>query len=124
MNRDLNRALFGDVSRKFGTYFPEINAYENSENYVVIAKVPGIPKESIKISVKDNSLLLQTEKKSENIDDAQYHLRERKTETMERTVHFNDKVDADNIAAELQNGLLMVKIPKSPESKPKTITIR
>jgi len=123
INREMNRMLYGR-DKVSHTYWPEVNIYENDNSFMVLASVPGMKKEEISISLKDNSLKITGTKKSSEGDDVNYHLRERKHGNFERNFLLDEKVDVNNISAEIKNGLLLIKIPKSPETKPVKIDIK
>jgi HSP20 family protein len=102
--------------------WPETNVYANNEEYVVALKIPGVEKKDISLTIKDNSLKINGERKKENNEN--YHLNERYSGKFERNILLDEKVMSDKIEAQLKNGLLIVKLPKSPEVKPKTINIK
>jgi len=122
-NRELNRVLRTGSTNRWVRGWPETNIYENKNEFVVVAKVPGLEKSDISITFQDNALRLSGEKKGDGNEKAKYHLKERKTGKFERNFILNEKVDVDKAMAEVKNGLLLVKIPKSPETQPKSITI-
>jgi len=122
LNREMNRVLSG--SRTGYDYWPEVNVYVNEHEYMVAAKTPGIDKNDISISIKDNSLKISGEKKNPENQEINYHLKERKTGKFERNFLLDEKVDAEKITAEINNGILLVKVPKSPETKPVKIDIK
>jgi HSP20 family protein len=116
-------------------YWPEVNIYNNNNEFIVVAKLPGVKKEDVSIILKDNSLKISGEKKKEEkVDESCYleeekvdescYLDERYTGKFERSFLLNEKVDNNNIDAEMKNGLLIIKLAKSPEAKPKSITIK
>jgi len=112
------------VKRQKNTYWPETNIYENENEYVILVKTPGLEKEDISISIKDNSIKISGEKKINFNDELNYHLQERKNGKFERNFLLNEKVDAEKTSAEIKNGLLLVKINKKPETKPVKIDIK
>jgi HSP20 family protein len=122
LNREMNRALFGGSSRS--SYWPETNIYENENEYMVVGKVPGVEKEDISITIKDNSLKISGVKKDLKTEDENEHLKERKNGKFERNFLLNEKIDTEKINAEVKNGIVLIKIPKSPETKPVKIAIK
>ena len=56
--------------------------------------------------------------------DRRYHLVERRTGTFSRSLTFEKPIDADHIAADLQDGILTVTLTKVPETKPRKIEVR
>jgi len=122
LNREMNRVL--SSGRIQNDYWPGVNVYVNENEYMVAAKIPGIDKNDISITLKDNSLRIAGERKAAENTEVNYHLRERKTGKFERNFLLDEKVDADKITAEVKNGILLVKVPKSPETKPVKIEIK
>jgi len=122
LNREMNRVL--NSGKTNYNYWPEVNIYSNENEYMVVSKIPGIDKNDVAITFKDNSIRIAGERKVEDTSDANYHLRERKSGKFERNFLFDEKVDVDKATAEFKNGILLVKVLKSPESKPVKIEIK
>jgi len=124
MGRSIDRIITGYAPRKFGTYkWPETNIYENHDDFIVVAKLPGVAKNDVNITLKDNALTISGERKKEKPENANVYVDERFSGKFERNFLLNEKIDADKINAEMKNGILIIKLPKSPESKPKSISI-
>lgn len=123
LQNELDNFLFSDY-RVRRSRFPRVNIYENDDEYVVSAELPGVDKNDVSIILKDNSLKISGEIKKDKNKKDNAHLEERHEGNFERNILLNEKVDADKINAELKNGILLVKIPKSPETKPVSINIK
>jgi HSP20 family protein len=123
LNREMNSLLHGMEAART-QYWPEVNIYENENEYIAVAKVPGFTKEELNINIKDNSLKISGTRNTKKDDDANYHLRERRYGDFERNFLLDEKIDTGSINAELRNGLLLIKIRKSPETKPVKIDIK
>jgi len=119
-NRALNRAF---DQREEYSYYPEMNTYENNDEYIIAVKTPGIKKEDISISFKDNVLKISGEKKEYKKEKESIHLKERFNGKFERSISMPEKVEVEKAGAEFKNGLLIVKLPKSEETKPVEINI-
>lgn len=103
---------------------PAVDIYEEADNIVVKAEIPGVDKESIHVDVKDRVLTLKGERAVENeVSDEKYFRRERTYGSFERAFTLPASVDADAIKAEYKDGVLKVLVPKPERSKPKQITI-
>ncbi len=122
INRELDRVLKSEFRGGFKTW-PEVNIYEEKNEYVVMAKVAGVPKDKINISLKDNALKITGERNGDD-DKAHYYIAERRSGKFERNFIFDDKIDGDKITAEVADGILLVKLPKSEDAKPKSIAIK
>ena len=103
---------------------PSADITETEDSYEVRAELPGVSKDDIQISVKDNLLSIKGEKRQENEDESKKYKRiERRYGTFERNFTLPPKVDADNINAKFNDGVLTLSIPKPEEVKPKEIPI-
>lgn len=119
LNRELKKFMQGSNTQKT---FPEVNIYESKDKYMVLAKIPGVDKKDIQISIKDNALKLSGEIKSKDSTKT-YYLTERISGNFKRNFMFDEKIDAEKVFAELKNGILTIDLPKSEDAKPKVITI-
>jgi len=130
-----NRSLFNEFDRLF-EFGPRIwrqttsdwglavDVAENDDNYVVKATVPGINPDDLEITLEDGVLTIEGEiKESEEISKEQYHVRERRYGKFSRNVRFPVDVNADDIHASYEHGVLTLNVPKSEEVKPKRISI-
>ena len=122
LNREFNRLLGHKHARR--DYWPETNIYENQNEYMIVSKLPGLSKENVNIVFKDNVIKISGKREVEKNDKISYHIKERKEGNFERNFLLHEKVESDKIEAELKNGILLIKVPKSPENKPKTIKIK
>ncbi len=123
INRQLNRIFDAPAGSSRGRW-PETNLYEDKDGYIIVSKVPDVDKSSIEVNLKDNTLTIRGERKKEVPKGAKILLDERFNGTFERSFILNDKIDSERIGAEANNGLLVVKLPKSPDSKPRKIEIK
>lgn len=120
---ELDDFLFSDYKVRKAR-FPRVNLYENEEEYVASVEIPGADKNDIKITIKDNSLKINGEIKRTEREKMNAHLQERFYGKFEKNIMLQEKVDADKIDAEYKNGILLIKMPKSPEAKPVLIDIK
>jgi HSP20 family protein len=112
----------GEVSTR--TWAPPVDIYENGDNLVLKAELPGINPDEVEIRVEDNTLYLKGERKFENeVKEQSYHRVERTYGTFTRTFSLPNSIDAEKVAANYQDGVLTLTMPKKEEAKPKTIKI-
>ena len=116
---------FGLDARMSDTVWnPSVDLSENEDGYEVKAEIPGMKKEDIRVSYRDNVLTLTGEKKQEDEKKKEnYHRIERTYGRFERSFWLPEEVKADAIKAKYQNGVLSVRIPKAEEVKPKKIEV-
>merc|ERR1712188_271420 len=106
--------------------WPKVDVTEEEDKFVVHADVPGVPKDQLKVEVKDNGITLsfdQEEKKEETTQQGKTIRKERYYSAFTRTLPIPKGVDKENISAAYTDGVLTLALPKAPESVPKSITI-
>jgi HSP20 family protein len=103
---------------------PSIDMVENDDNVVVKAEIPGFNPENVDVRVEGNVLSLRGEYKQESEkQEGQYHVRERRMSSFNRTIPLPAEVNADKATAEFENGVLTLTLPKHETAKPKRISI-
>lgn len=107
-----------------GFWSPLINVEDTKDEIIVKAEIPGMKKEEIKLQVTGDSLTITGEKKYENITkDATVYVNECSYGKFQRVINFPTEVQANKAKATYENGILMIKLPKSEECKLREIPI-
>lgn len=102
-----------------------LDVVESEDEYLVKASVPGINPEDLEITFEDNRLTIKGEVKEESeVNEARYHLRERRFGTFSRSIKMPSGIDSDKIEANYEKGVLELRLPKVEEVKPKKIAIK
>ncbi len=95
-------------------HFPPVNIKETPQAYLVDLSVPGYEKTDFKISLEENVLTVSSEKKTEDIKEEGN--KTIKTEfsykSFKRSFTIDDKIDAENISAKYDNGILKLNLPR------------
>lgn len=103
---------------------PSVDISETDNGFEVRAELPGVAKDDLHVSVKDNLLTLSGEKRQEQVDDTQnYHRVERRYGSFQRRFTLPPEVATDDIKAEFNDGVLTLSIPKPEAVKPTDIPI-
>lgn len=114
----------GDSRLSMWNWNPTVDIYDNDENIVIKAELPGIDRKDIVIDVKDGVLTLKGERSFDNeIKEEKYYCRERTFGKFERVFRLPAKVDPEKISADYKDGILKIDIPKPEEQKPKQINV-
>jgi HSP20 family protein len=104
--------------------FP-LDIYDEGENLVVKASIPGLKPEDLKVEVRDDILTISGETKEDTEEkDRNYHLREHRSTRYERSVMLPSAVKIDKAEALFENGKLILTLPRSGEVKAKSIPIK
>jgi HSP20 family protein len=107
------------------TFAPAVDIYEDNEAISVRAELPGIKPEDVKISVENNVLTLSGERKLERSEEREgYHRIESSYGVFSRSFALPESVNADAVEADMNEGILTVRIPKKPEVAPKRIQVK
>jgi HSP20 family protein len=105
-------------------WFPAVDVYEDKDNLLVKAELPGLKKEDIQISLDNGNLTLSGERKQEEKQqDAGVYRSERWVGRFHRSVSLPCRVDSEKIKATYSEGVLTVTLPKAEDAKPKQIPI-
>jgi HSP20 family protein len=107
----------------FGHGMPLVDVIEERDTIRLVAELPGVKPEDVRISVVSNVLTLQGEKKEEERQDDRLYRCERTFGTFERSFTLPATVDANTIVAKFESGLLTVLLPKVEAAKPRQITV-
>jgi HSP20 family protein len=120
--RNSLNALLNDQNIRYA--YPLVNAYDSSDSITVVAKVPGVSKDSISILFENGTLIIKGTKTRVNFtNDNTILLNERVGGDFEKTIKMPVKINDSAINATLVNGVLTIVLPKSDDAKAKTITI-
>jgi len=102
-----------------------VDVTEDENEFTVSAAVPGLSPEDLDITVNNNLLTIQGEYTDESEQDGkQYHLRERRYGSFSRSLTLPTTVDAGNIVAAYDKGVLTLHIPKAEVARPRRIEVQ
>jgi len=97
---------------------PAVDIAEKDKEYEITAELPGMDESNIDVKFADGLLTIKGEKKEEKEEkNKDYYLSERRYGSFQRSFPVPESVDANKIEAKFVNGVLTVKLPKSPEAQ-------
>ena len=121
---EFDRLFERPLTRTASDWNVALDVAETEDNYLVKATIPGINVDDLEITLEDDVLMLKGEiKRDEEIEEAKYHLRERRFGSFSRSIRFPMAVNGDAVEATYTNGILSLNVPKAEAVKPKRITI-
>src|SRR6185369_6187869 len=131
LQEEVNRLFTGNVGRSFedegiarGSWSPSVDIYENKDQLVLEAELPGMKREDFELSVENNVITLRGERQFEKKEDSDnYHRVERSYGSFTRSFTLPQTVSAEGATAEYKNGVLRVTLPKREETKARRIEI-
>jgi len=97
---------------------PSVDIFEEADNVVVKAELPGMSKENIDVSMTDNTISISGEKKKEEkVEKKNYYREERSYGSFTRSFRLPAEVDTAKAKASFKAGILEIRIPKTEEAK-------
>jgi HSP20 family protein len=121
---NLTRA-FGDEGIGRGAWAPSVDIYENKDQIVLEAELPGMKQEEFDLSIENNVITLRGERKFDKTDETDsYHRVERSYGAFTRSFTLPQTVSAESATAEYTNGVLRVTLPKREETKARRIEVK
>jgi HSP20 family protein len=107
----------------FHRWSPPLDVYQDKDSFTVVIDLPGLKKENIEISLREQNLTVCGKRPTEeNTGEAGFRA-ERFYGTFQRTVQLPTQVDPNAVKASYQSGILKVVLPKSEAAKPKQIAV-
>jgi HSP20 family molecular chaperone IbpA len=101
---------------------PAVDIYETLDGLVVKADLPGVTKDGLDLRVENNLLTIRG--RASHCAPGEMLYREYQLSNFFRQFELSDKVDQQNISAELKHGVLTLNLPKAEEAKPRKIEVR
>lgn len=127
LNRLFNETMgrfVGTEGVRSGAWLPAVDIYENEQNIVLKAELPGVDPKDVEATVHEGTLYLKGERKYEKeLKEENYHHVERAYGSFARSFELPASVDADKVQAEFKDGVLTLTVPKKEEAKAKKIKI-
>jgi HSP20 family protein len=119
--RNLNE---GDTPLVAASFVPAVDIYEDPQKLVLKLEIPGIDQKDLDIKVQDDTLTVRGERKFEAEEKEQnFHRIERAYGSFFRAFTLPSTVDAANVEASYNAGVLKLVLKKKPEAQPRQITI-
>ncbi len=106
------------------TFAPPVDVYEDEHNVTLKIEVPGIEEKDIDVRIENNTLTVHGERKFEKEEKEENYRRvERQYGSFTRSFTLPQTVDAENVSANYEKGVLKIKLAKKAEAKPKQIKV-
>ena len=112
---------FGTAATK-STFTPAIDVQANENEIVFTCDVPGVARDDLDVSVEGGTLTIKGQRRYTGSEKDQVWLG-RSYGVFERSFTLPDLVDAENLTADLADGVLTIHVPKKPQAKPRRIPI-
>lgn len=128
LQQEMNRLFdntFNVERRPVASGYPAINVWTNENGAVVTAELPGVNPDDLEIAVTGETVTLSGSRQAEELKEGEkYHRRERRFGQFNRAFHLPFKVEAGQVEAVFEKGILHVSLPRAEAEKPKKIAIK
>jgi HSP20 family protein len=111
--------------RMLSLQMPAMDVYEEKDEVVVKAELPGLSKEDLEVTLTESTLTLKGEKKKEEeVKEKNFYRSERSSGSFVRTIDLPAEVKTDQTKASFENGVLEIRLPKTEDAKRKVIKVK
>ncbi len=103
---------------------PSLDISESANELVILAELPGVAKDEVKVTLHDGVLTISGEKKQADMPEgSRRHREERASGTFSRSLELPVPVNASAVSAEMKDGILRIVVPKAEEARPREIRV-
>ncbi len=131
LRREMNALLgnFGSASPLASGHrgvYPAVNLYETDDAYVLTAELPGVAGDDIRVLVEGNTVTVEGARQVAYADEegVSLHRRERQSGRFRRAFELPAAIAADAVEAVHRNGVLELRLTKTPEAQPRQISVK
>ena len=122
MSRLVEESLVQAPGWRGGATGPALDIYQDGDDYIIEAVLPGLSPEAVDVSILGNTLTIRGEYPAPP-EGRQYLFREAPRGRFERTVTLPASVDADRVQPHYEHGLVRLVLPKAESAKPRRIAL-
>jgi HSP20 family protein len=121
--KNLNNNSIEEILRTQDSVSPTSDIYENPDEFILVANMPGVSRNEIQVKVIDDSLIIFGKINYDEAVAIDYILNENEIGNFFRKFMISDAIDKTKINAKYDNGQLIVHLAKNENVKPRTIDI-
>jgi HSP20 family protein len=114
----------GEQATRHLTVVPAVDVIENSQGITLWADLPGVAKEQLEIKVHDGRLSIEAQAVVQTPAGLRLQHAEIRAPHFERAFTLGAEFDTSKIDANLQDGVLVLKIPRRDEARPRRIDVQ
>lgn len=125
LRHEMDRAFSLKTGSRMATAYPAMNVWTNEDSAIVTAELPGVVPDEINISVQGDTLSVRGRREYREMEEGEtYHRRERGSGSFSRTFQLPFQIEANQVEASYEKGVLQIKLPRAESDKPKRITVK
>jgi HSP20 family molecular chaperone IbpA len=105
-------------------FTPDVDIFENDDGLVLLADMPGVLPDALKIDLRDDTLTLSGSVTPEDTSGEEVLMAEYRTGHYYRQFNLSEIIDQEKIEAQLTEGVLRLSLPKVAKATPRQITVQ
>lgn len=102
---------------------PQVDVYENKDGILLVADLPGVPKDKLELRVDNDTLLIEGDIVQDTPENMEAAYAEVRLSRYRRAFSLSSELDSSKIDAQLRDGVLNLRIPKHPHAQPRRIEV-
>jgi len=104
--------------------FPPVNVWQDEQALYVEAELPGFEMSDIEVTILENRLSISGKREMQLPEQAEVLRQERRIGEFNRTFNLPIEIDADNVQAGFEHGVLTITLPKAAAAQPRKIEVK
>lgn len=107
-----------------GRQYPAVNLHESANEYILTSELPATAPEDLELTIANGVLTMSGQRRDEGeIPEDRFRRQERPRGPWQRSLPVPERIQEDQLSADFHNGVLVVRLPKAPQVKPRQIPI-
>ncbi|SDH73936.1 Molecular chaperone IbpA, HSP20 family [Pseudomonas benzenivorans] len=106
------------------TLLPQVDVFENKDGILLLADMPGVPKDKLELRVENDTLLIEGEITPDTPEGMEAVYAEVRLARYRRAFSLSAELDTSRIDAQLRDGVLNLRIPKHAHAQPRKIEVK
>jgi HSP20 family molecular chaperone IbpA len=113
----------GESAEEQQTLLPRVDVFENKDGILLVADMPGVPKDKLELRVENDTLLIEGEIAPDTPENMEPVYAEVRLSRYRRAFSLSSELDTSRIDAQLRDGVLNLRIPKQAHAQPRKIEV-
>ncbi|OGA34597.1 MAG: heat-shock protein [Betaproteobacteria bacterium RIFCSPLOWO2_12_61_14] len=114
----------GESAEELQTLLPRVDVFENKDGILLLADMPGVPKDKLELRVENDTLLIEGEIAPDTPENMEAVYAEVRLSRYRRAFSLSSELDTSRIDAQLRDGVLNLRIPRHAHAQPRKIEVK
>jgi HSP20 family protein len=111
-------------AKEVETLLPRVDVFEDKDGILLVADLPGVPKDKLELRVDNDTLTVEGEIATDMPDDMEAVYAEVRLARYRRAFTLSSELDTARIDAQFRDGVLNLRIPKHAHAQPRQIKVK